>query len=209
MKITKNILSIPPYFSIPWSSIRAFETQKDDKGYTLNVTLENNSQVQAKHLSKEDIEAVFAFHATVHQEMQNPFASLSLPIKGDLLTNPMCHNPEQANLPPLPPEVLEKIVKIVKALGIEICKSLQQAEPHCSCMYCQVSRAIDAEATDEEVTEEDLRFKNWDVAWMDGQLYQVSNPLDKNEQYQVYLGNPLGCTCGYKNCEHIQAVLQT
>ena len=35
------------------------------------------------------------------------------------------------------------------------------------------------------------------------------DPLDPNEHYNVFLGTPLGCTCGEKDCEHIRAVLST
>jgi PhoH-like ATPase len=49
----------------------------------------------------------------------------------------------------------------------------------------------------------------WGIEQTAEQLYKVTNPLDANEQYNVFLGTPLGCTCGLKNCEHIRAVLNT
>ena len=60
-----------------------------------------------------------------------------------------------------------------------------------------------------EITPEELQFKDWEIAQKDGKLYHVINPLDKNEYYDVFLGDPIGCTCGNKNCEHIRAVLST
>jgi hypothetical protein len=35
------------------------------------------------------------------------------------------------------------------------------------------------------------------------------NPLDHKEHYNVFLGDPIGCSCGNNNCEHIQAVLKS
>ncbi|NGX33463.1 MAG: hypothetical protein K1060chlam4_01531, partial [Candidatus Anoxychlamydiales bacterium] len=40
-------------------------------------------------------------------------------------------------------------------------------------------------------------------------LYRVTNPLDENEHYSVFLKDPIGCTCGKKNCEHVKAVLNS
>jgi hypothetical protein len=59
----------------------------------------------------------------------------------------------------------------------------------------------------EEVSDEDLKFRDWEIKQTAEQLYTVTNPLDANEHYNVFLGSPLGCTCGDKNCEHIRAVL--
>jgi hypothetical protein len=61
----------------------------------------------------------------------------------------------------------------------------------------------------EEVLPEDLKFKDWEIVQKGDQIYEVISPLDKNEHYQVFLGTPLGCTCGAKNCEHIRAVLNS
>ncbi|MGH2612567.1 MAG: hypothetical protein ACRDFB_05905, partial [Rhabdochlamydiaceae bacterium] len=62
---------------------------------------------------------------------------------------------------------------------------------------------------EEEVSDEDLKFRTWDIKQENDKLYSVTNPLDKKEHYNVFLGKPLGCTCGNKNCEHIQAVLKS
>ena len=59
------------------------------------------------------------------------------------------------------------------------------------------------------MNEEDLKFRNWEIEQTADKLYIVTNPFDKNEHYSVFLGDPLGCTCGEKNCEHIRAVLTT
>ena len=61
----------------------------------------------------------------------------------------------------------------------------------------------------EEVTDEDLKFRTWDIKQPGKKLYLVTNPLDNNENYNVFLGKPVGCTCGQKYCEHIKAVLNS
>lgn len=125
------------------------------------------------------------------------------------------HNSEQADAPDLPPEVLHKIAGISKALGMDLEQmSIPKAEPHCNCTYCQIARAIqngeseEVEA-EEDVSDEDLKFRDWDIQQKGDALYEVTNPIDTNEHYQVFLGNPVGCTCGQKNCEHIRTVLNS
>ncbi len=125
----------------------------------------------------------------------------------------MQHNPDQSDLPPLPPEMLDKITKIAHAFGLEDASALSKAEPHCTCAYCQVVRAFQREEPiledTEPVTEAELYFRDWEIAQQAEQLYTVTNPLDANEHYNVFLGEPIGCTCGQKNCEHIRAALNT
>lgn len=122
------------------------------------------------------------------------------------------HNQEQANTPDMPPEVLEKIAGMAKLmLGGEL-ESFPKPEPHCNCMHCQLARAIHnipkTDLSDEEpITEEDLKFRTWDIKESGEKMYMVTNPLDPKEHYTVYLGSPVGCTCGKANCEHIKAVL--
>ena len=123
----------------------------------------------------------------------------------------MQHNPEQSDLPPVSPDILKKIAAVAKAFGLEDFSNLPKAEVNCNCFYCQVSRVLHGEENVQEieVSDEDLKFKSWDVKQSADKLYIVTNPLDVNEHYNVFLGEPLGCTCGQKNCEHIRAVLNT
>ena len=92
---------------------------------------------------------------------------------------------------------------------------LPKPEDNCNCMHCQVSRAlqigmgINPENLDEAVDEQDLKFRDWDILEEGAHLYRVTNPLDENEHYSVFLKDPIGCTCGKKNCEHIKAVLNS
>lgn len=223
MKITSSILSIPPYLSTTWKNISSLHVKEERGFYSLIVILQNRVQVEVPGLNKGMIDSIFEAHARSAEEenssknpIEGPF-SFSLPMRVDKpidsLGSAMMHNPEQSDLPPLPPEILDKITMIAKAFGLEDTSALPSAKPDCHCMYCQVARSLKGEElpadTAEEVTEADLSFRNWDIEQIAEQLYKVTNPLDANEHYNVFLGTPLGCTCGLKNCEHIRAVLNT
>ena len=62
---------------------------------------------------------------------------------------------------------------------------------------------------DEPVPDAELSFQEWDIVQTGKDLFHVSSRLDPNEQYNVFLGNPVGCTCGKAGCEHILAVLKS
>lgn len=138
------------------------------------------------------------------------------------------HNANYSDLPPLPPEIASKIELLAKAVPAEDVSQLPNPEPGCNCIYCQMARILKQsarqsqetqdelesqletrlEAQEEEVSEEELRFEEWDVQASGDKLYTVTNKLDPTEHYSVYLGDPIGCTCGKANCEHIVAVLR-
>ena len=65
------------------------------------------------------------------------------------------------------------------------------------------------EIQEEEVSREDLQFREWDIEQTSEKVYVVTNPLDKEEKYQIHLGKPIGCTCGSAHCDHIRAVLES
>ncbi len=222
MKITSSTLSIPPYVSTTWKNIASLHAQPQGSLYTLIIILQNRVQIEIPDLDKETIEKIFEAHALA-EEMQlpkspfeNPF-SFSIPVKADktfdALTTSMQHNPAQANLPPIAPDILRKIGMIARAFGLEDTDTLSKPEPNCNCAYCQMARALQTEEPSseqiEEVSADDLKFRDWEIAQAGDKLYNVTNPLDLNERYSVFLGTPLGCTCGDKNCEHIRAVLNS
>lgn len=247
MKITSSILSIPPYISTSWKNVASLHLKPSELPlHDLVITLTNLSTVIIPYLDPKTIDEIFKAHAsfldqeahklkTKSQELSSlppfPFpnpssASLSfgIPMKlkdMDMLSSfggMVQHNPEQANFPPLPEEILTKIQSVSKMVGLD--KQLEQipkAEPHCQCPYCQIARALHGEPVDtpKEVLEEaivsdaELSFREWDLKEIDKNLYEVKNPLDDNEKFQVFLGTPIGCTCGSKNCEHIKAVLNS
>lgn len=132
----------------------------------------------------------------------------------------MHHNPAYANAPNLPDEILNKVATLAKLMSPDEVAAIPKAEPHCNCLYCQIVRALTHEQAvskeeshdhhaNEEVSEEELQFTEWDITLTGDNLYTVVSRLDPEEKYSVYLGNPVGCTCGKEGCEHILAVLKS
>ncbi len=217
MKINKNILNIPPYISTSWNNISSLHMEDD----YLIVTLKNNLKIEIPDLQKPILEAIFNAHSQ-HLETPNTKTSLDfgLPMFGnsstmESFTSAMQHNPSQKDIPDIPADILKKITSVAKIFSDETNMDLPKPEANCNCMHCQIARAlqissgINPENLDEDVSAEDLKFRLWDIKEEDKKLYTVTNPLDNNEQYRVFLGEPIGCTCGKKNCEHIKAVLNT
>ena len=226
MKITSSILSIPPYISTSWKNISSLQAIEEETSFRLIVSLQNKTKVEIPHLTKDEIKKIFDTHAhyieTEETSIANPNPlnspfSFSLPIPSDtsliesLGSSSMTHKEEQANLPPLAPDILNKISMVAKAFGFDDLSTLSPPKPDCNCLYCQVARAMlnQKGELEEEISDEDLKFQTWKIQQTGDQLYIVEHPLDSNEHYTVYLGNPLGCTCGKKNCEHIREVLKS
>lgn len=228
MKITPRILSIPPYLSTTWENIASLHMKPVGNLFTLIVVLNSQAQVEIPGLNKGTIDEIFEAHAGSAEAdpqektpLEGPF-SFSLPMKNrekeggladfDFKTS-MEHDPSQKDIPDIPKDVLTKITTIAKAFGIEDLSAFSNPQPNCNCIYCQVARALYGNSKreiEDEVSDEDLKFRsNWDVKQTEDKLYRVANTLDQNESYNVFLGTPLGCTCGSKNCEHIRAVLQS
>lgn len=219
MKITSKILSIPPYLSTTWRNISSLHIRPAGDLFTLVVLLQNQAQIEVPDLDKQTVDEIFEAHLRASGEealpqfpTDSPF-SFSLPLTGSGLMDAagpsFQHTPEQANLPPLLPEILKKIAAVAKAFGVEDFAITAKAEVGCNCMHCQLVRAMQSDTEIEEITQEDLRFRDWEVEETGEKLYSVTNPLDANEKYSVFLGTPIGCTCGSKNCEHIRAVLNS
>ena len=235
MKINRKILSIPPYVSTSWKNIASLHVE----GSFLVLVLHNGSRIEIPDLKKPILETVFDAHAKYleseqHQEnraRQSPPSSftdlggtgtvpmgfpLKIGINGiEALGSAMQHNPDQANDPDIPAEIINKIASIAKILGVDNPDAIPKPEPHCNCMHCQIAKAmqkaigLNTEDFDEEVSDEDLKFRTWNVKQEDDKLYSVTNPIDEQEHYSVFLGEPIGCTCGNKNCEHVRAVLNS
>ncbi len=219
MKVTDKILSLPPYISTAWKNIVSLQMENRPFGHVLIIELTTGNKVEVPNLDGRTIEKIFAAHAEVleHEESLKkiPQQHFSFPMPMmDGFPPVLQHNPEQANTPPLPKEMLEKIAAMTKSLLPEDLSNMPKAEPHCNCPYCQIIGAVfgTEEVTsviEEEVTDADLKFRTWDIEQKGEQLFTVTNPLDTKEHYNVFLGDPIGCTCGHKNCEHIQAVLRS
>lgn len=235
MKFNQKILSIPPYISTSWKNVISLHRREDSKGAVLIISLVNGSTIEVPGMPEELLRSVFLAHqkfveGEIETKLAPPGVSFPLPFPSDataLMNLPigidgaaqsiMQHDSAAADSPSLPPEMLEKIVSITKAIGFENPDSLPKPEPHCNCVHCQIMRSLhgaDPSAapkveTDELVSEEDLRFQEWTIAQATDSLYVVSNPLNRDEQFNVFLGTPIGCTCGEKNCEHVRAVLNS
>jgi len=230
MKITSRMLSIPPYLSTTWKNISSLHVRAQGNLFTLVVLLQTQVQIEVPGLDKETVDEIFEAHARSNEAETTPLTTplkdptqgpfnFSLPFNKDGgggladLNTSMEHNPEQKGLPDIPEEVLSKITMIAKAFGLEDLSSFSNPQQDCNCIYCQIARAVGSTEglqEEEEVSEEDLSFRsNWDIKQTDDKLYTVTNALDENETYNVFLGTPLGCTCGSKNCDHIRAVLNS
>ena len=203
MQITPQILSIPPYLSTTWDNISVLKPESLGEIFSLTVILKNGDRVTVPSLTKSEISSIFEAHAksvaTLPQKQGGFIASIN---------EPLHHNPEQSDLPEIPPEVLGKISLLTKAFNLEGTSSFEElAQTNCNCIYCQMKRALTP--TEEKIDDLDLVFRDWEIKELSNNLYTVTNPLNLNEHYNVFLGEPIGCTCGHKNCEHIKAVLQS
>lgn len=219
MIINQKILSIPPHLSVSWKQIASIHKE----GSSLVVLLSTGSRIDVPNLAENIIEQIFNMHAQVLQLEQEPQTTPGMPLKFGFegmenFGNMMQHSSEQSDSPDLPSEMLGKISNLAKALGMQDTNlELPEAEPHCNCPFCQIAKAManatdqiqESEEQEEPVSEEDLHFRDWDISQEADKLYIVKNPLDTEEHYQVFLGAPVGCTCGDKNCEHIRAVLNS
>lgn len=130
------------------------------------------------------------------------------------------HNPTMADAPDIPHDILNKIAAVTKILAPDESEVVPKAEPNCNCMHCQIVRTIHSELKgvpakgfedkqESIVHDEELTFQEWEIKQEADQLFTVIRRLEPKEQYQVFLGQPIGCTCGKEGCEHIVAVLQS
>ena len=217
IKITDKILSLPPYISTCWKNVVSLCVESRPYGHVFLIELATGTKAEVPNLDPKVIEMVFATHARVVEQEGSKTSSIlqtfafPLPLEG--MTAALQHNPEQADAPPLPPEILDKL-KSLKDILPQDPAFFPKSEAHCNCPFCQILRAVTQEEAniplpEETISDEDLKFRTWDIKMENEKLYSVSNPLDPKEHYNVFLGEPLGCTCGSKNCEHIQAVLRT
>jgi hypothetical protein len=234
MDTNDKYISIPPYLSTSWKHVRSLHMKEN----RLVVTLIDGSTVEVPNISSEVVDRVFAGHATYLQH-QSKRPSIDNPRPPESITSTqqtpqfrfgignmeglgsaMQHDPSQASTPDLPPEILEKVVAVAKVLAPDELQSLPQPELNCNCVHCQIARAIHMEseqnlsdsfeeAHEDPVSAAELSFRDWEIQKVEDNLYTVTNPLDNHEQYRVFLGNPVGCTCGRENCEHVIAVLRS
>lgn len=233
IKINEKILSIPPYISTSWSNITALHM----KGGVLVVTLKDADTLHIPGLSSDQIHSIFQYHAAYLEKEQfsltnrneelakfkrfmeqteEPAIRLAFGSSLEGLNTFTQHNPAQADAPDLPVEVLQKISAIAKIIAPADELILPRAELGCNCFHCQIARVLNPitvslveEQEEEEVSLEELQFQQWAITQTGDHLFSVTNRLDENEKYNVYLGHPVGCTCGEEGCDHILAVLKS
>lgn len=222
MKITAQILSIPPYISTAWDSVASLHVDHGASPLlTLIVTLKSGEKVRVPHITPTLLQAIFIAHSQFVEE--HPKMSSSVGFSMPMMTNfpfggmgaALQHNPEQMNAPDLPPELLKQVASFSQHLNLQDVDAIPEPELHCNCIHCQIARALQAgiastqEEEEEIVSDEELKFRDWNITeTATRNLFVVENPLDAQEIYHVYLGDPIGCTCGHKHCEHIRAVLR-
>ncbi len=236
MKITPKILSIPPYISTTWDQIASLRVV--EKNLLISLKDGCQSQIPDLSKEAIDrifsFHAANIENPPVRTEEANPFIQgLQTGFKelvaalSKLGTNAFAslskvaeHDPKSSDLPDLPPEMIEKVRLLHQVLSKDDISTMAPPENGCNCMYCQIVRILRepyseehhenvADKELEHVEEKDLEFSEWIVEPVGEQLYKVTNKLDRHEEYRVFLGNPIGCTCGKQNCEHILAVLKS
>lgn len=232
--INEKFLNIPPFISTQWDEVKFIHLQET----TLVVEMKQGVAVRIPNLSQEMIEVIFSAHSLYLKKQETApsqhiveHARIQItPIRLGGSANPafeqfnssMQHNPELAQAPDFPPEVLQKIAAIAKVVMPNHPVQLPKAEPHCNCPHCQIARAIQvgvegevesiedrAVEYEEFVADDELKFEQWSILSKENNLYEVSNKLDPHEQYLVCLGERVGCNCGKEGCEHIIAVLNS
>lgn len=237
MKINEKILSIPPYISTTWSQIAALHMKGSllsitmTDGEAINISglsadlINQIFSYHAAHLEKEILPSSQSSYPPAKMGLKEGLgsigesATLSFAFGTiDGLNMMAQHNPAQAEAPDLPPEVLQNISEIARAALPLGDLQLPKPESHCNCFYCQIARAISSsplvvesheQHQDEEVNDDELHFEDWTITQTGEKLYNVTSRLDDNEKYSVFLGHPVGCTCGKNGCEHILAVLKS
>lgn len=229
VKITDKLISIPPYLSTSWTSVAHIRTAGD----RLVFTMKDGESISIPGFPDPLVKQVFECHI---QYLESEMTARSLPKNFKLpegmasppelfrmgigspdMMNMMQHNGEQKNLPNLPQEVVEKISKILKVIApMSDPDMFPKPEPHCNCPYCQIARSLHdmkqeegVQVVEEIVTEQDLTFTQYQIEPCGDQLYSVTDRLFPAEKFTVFLGEPVGCTCGKSGCEHLIAVLKS
>lgn len=229
IKVTLKGLSIPPLLSTTWSNILSLSMNGND----LQVKLNDGSVINIPTLTPEQITLIFEKHEKFLETIEpaaRPEKAFRLDIASmddsgklgfvafDELGSMMRHDPAQADLPDLPSQVIEKINMLAQSLPSLGLDQLPEAVVGCNCMHCQITRALSGSelqqnpellVIEEAISEQELAFSEWNIIETEDKLYTVSNKLDPTEEYHVFLGNPIGCTCGNNRCEHILAVLKS
>lgn len=222
-KIDSSIICIPPYISTTWDQVVFLQSEENSETgrLTLLLHLADGKVISVPNLDPSIVDIAFSSHLK-HMEQKKsvvfpsePFTQLRVGLPGmDNLSDALQHDLSKANTPNLPKEILDRIASVAKLVTGGDLDAFPKPEPHCNCVHCQLAKAVHGspevqEEALEPVSDEDLKFRTWDIHQNGEKLYLVRNPIDPLEQYNVFLGSPVGCTCGKKHCEHIKAVLSS
>lgn len=233
MRINHKVLSIPPYISTSWKNISSLQSKQEGDKQSLIIHLHDGNCILVPDLEVVVIQAIFGAHAK-YIESENkvpvdvevnkgkvPVQEAPSGIKFfeiENVSSMMSHNEQEKNSPDLPPYILNKVEELSKEMQLSNSATIPQAEPNCNCPFCQIAKSIQKsseasekkisnEEEEEIVSEQDLSFTSWIIRPLKQNLYQVIHPDHLEKEYQVFLGTPIGCSCGSNQCEHIRAVL--
>lgn len=220
-KIDQSIICIPPYVSATWDQVAFLQSEEnpETKKFALFLHFGDGKVVAIPNLDPSIVDIAFSSHLKYLEQRKGstlePIAQFRIGLPGmENLADALHHDQSKAETPDLPKEVLERIAQMAKMVTGGELEAFPKPEPHCNCIHCQLAKAIhnlqgEEKELSEPVSDEDLKFRNWDIHESGDKLYVVTNPIDPDECYNVYLGSPVGCTCGHSRCEHIEAVLSS
>ncbi|MCB1118544.1 MAG: hypothetical protein KDK65_01145 [Chlamydiia bacterium] len=229
MKQFEKFFNLPPHLVTQWDDIKALYI----KDNTLHVALHEGETILIPHLNQEMVEQIFiAYGKHMNEEAEQSHSlleAIKLPFPGGFFgaeigidlpfkvsegfQSIVHHDPKGTKAPDLPKELLDKLSRMAQMMLAHNPQAFSKAEADCNCFHCQIARELVQQTLDaEDVHEEDLHFApEWDVTPIDHdeKRYRVASRLNPDQSYQVHLGNPIGCTCGKNNCEHIIAALKS
>ncbi len=231
IKINDKILCLPPFISTTWDQVRSLKIELESLSgrEVLVISLIDGHLIKLVDLGVPLTEAIFNAHLKYLDNVTRPEApkdALTQILEKAKNTSPgpfglegfsalLHHNPEQASLAPLPVEMLEKVIQAAKTITPQEAEFLPKPEANCNCLHCQMARALQQavalhdEMSGEEIKAEELTFRTWDIIPIGDNLYEVRKTESPQELHNVFLGSPVGCTCGVPHCEHIRAVLNS
>lgn len=238
MKINEKLFSLPPYISTSWTHVAALHMKESTllvsllEGEVIEIPslkadlLELIFNAHAKYIENNSFDQLTSTQNidVLSFQQQEGEEGFRFGLGGlENIGTALQHNPSQSGGPDLPKEVLDKVRSIAKVIAPDDPMAIPKPEPHCNCMHCQIARAVNQglgmndiyekreveEVLEETVPDEELQFQQWEILETGERMYQVSNRLNHEEKYNVFLGHPVGCTCGREGCEHILAVLKS
>lgn len=237
MKITPKIFSVPPYISTRWEFILSLRVKEHDLLVTLkdgivctvpNLPQETIDQIFEFHVNseeavdqeRENLQPLLESMRSGFKELMQMLSKLGANAIGSI-GKALEHDPNNAKLPDLPSDMVKKVQMLLNIIPKNDILAMPVGIEGCHCMYCQINRILrraisneengtpDVMADSEPVEEKELQFSEWVVESTGEKLYKVSNKFNHSEEYRVFLGDPIGCTCGKPHCEHVLAVLRS